>query len=254
MSLPCLGAGPCWGKDQILGSFPPRGGFPLPLPPKTCLFAAPQPWLPGWSLPACPSALEVLGRCAEKMDSPCSAQLQEGWHRKKPSRIPCCSSQSLPSLNRDFPGRALQGAGAVSGHTSLLQSVPGVSLLYPRVPAAGPRQTPETRLETSAMAAPRARVSIPLWPQSWWMELGRQPSPRHARCVTPERQPVSLRPVPLGMQAALLCQQLAPLAAAALELAVWSQKAPEASPRTVAPLCERHHLTSGSKRCVNAKE
>lgn len=65
---------------------------------------------------------------------------------------------------------------------------------------------------------------------------------------------MSPRPCPMDVRAALLCQQLAPLTAAGLELAVWSRKAPKASPRTVAPLCKQHPFTSGSKRCVNAKE
>lgn len=160
-----LGQGP-----DFLGSFPLGGGFPLPVPPRACQRAAPQPWLPGWSLPALgwssgaqcgpPLRGDVRGR-----RTPLAAlrhrKISVGWegrHGRKLSRIPRCSSQSLPSSNCDFP---------VSGCTSLLQSVRGVSPLPEgRLAVPSPQRgdgAPASRGRAGSPPAPAASTSHGCW-------------------------------------------------------------------------------------------
>lgn len=139
-SLPCPGAGAPLGEDQIdlLGSFLPGVDSLFPCPPGHA--SSQSPSLSCWvGVSQCIPPLwnhwgGVQGRW---MDSPCSAQPQEGF----PGLGRLAREEAFQDPLLLFPIPALFEVGFPwqdSAGTSLLQSVPRVSLLCPEKPLPGP--------------------------------------------------------------------------------------------------------------------
>lgn len=190
-----LGQGP-----DLLGSFPPGGGLPLPVPPRACQRAAPQPGLPGWSLPA-------LSRSSGARRGP------PLWGDVRGRRTPLAALRH-GKISVGWEGR--QAWKEAFQDPPLLFPIPALHQL--QFPCLWLHQPPAKR--PRGVPAPRGQAGCPFSP-------ARRRSPR----------------VP----------QPAPPTAAGSERAVWSRRAPEASPGALAPPCKGHRSSSGPERCGNAQ-